>query len=435
MGFGIAVVALLGLLVWVAYKYKELSFRYALLEERGRCIPTLENALRASEVESSALRIKHIAAEEKLALVLESHENLKQSFKALSADALQQNNRSFLDLAKTALEKFQEGAKEDLGRRQQSISEMLTPVKESLGKLDIGMRQLEKERKGEHESMQQQIRSLLETEKQLRTETAGLVKALRAPITRGRWGEIQLRRVVELAGMLNHCDFYEQAQEMNEDARLRPDLIVRLPGGRQVIIDAKTPLEAYLDAVQTSDEGVRESKLKDHARQVRAHVMSLSKKAYWERFQPTPEFVVLFLPSETFFSAALEQDPSLIEMGVGENVIIATPTTLIALLRAVAYGWKQENLSRHAEQVSELGHELYKRMIDMSSHWSKMGRSLSGAVEAYNKAVGSLETRVLTTARKFKDLGAASTSLELDPLEVVERIPRLLQAPEMIAEE
>ena len=386
------------------------------LWQKNRKVAALEGLLRQKEQQ----------------LLQQAQERLENTFKALSADALERNNRSFLELAKATLEKYQEGAKGDLDKKQQAIQELIAPVKETLGKLDVGMRQLEKERKGDQESLKEQVRALLENEKALRLETSNLVKALRAPITRGRWGEIQLRRVVELAGMLNHCDFFEQQEDRDDEGRQRPDLLVRLPGARQVVVDAKVPLEAYLDAIQAQDEPHRIAKLKEHARQVRSHVFSLGKKAYWERFQPTPEFVILFLPSETFFSAALEYDPSLIEVGAETGVILATPTTLIALLRTVAYGWKQENLSQHAQKVSELGHELYKRLLDMGQHWTKMGRSLSSAVEAYNKAVGSLESRVLPTARKFKDLGAASTNLDIEPVELVERIPRALQAPELI---
>ena len=295
---------------------------------------------------------------------------------------------------------------------------------EMMEKLEGQLRLFEQDRKTDYGAIREQMRSLVVTEQQLRQETSNLVKALRSPIARGRWGEIQLKRVVELAGMVNHCDFYEQNQELREENWLRPDLIVRLPGGRQVIVDAKTPIEAYLDAVQTTDEGERISKLKDHARQVRSHVTLLSKKSYWDHFQPTPEFVILFLPSETVFSAALEHDPTLIEVGAGQNVIIATPTTLIALLRAVAYGWKQENLSRHAEKVQELGHELYKRLIDMHDHWTRMGRSLSTAVDSYNKATGSLESRVFVTARKFQEMGAASSTLDLPESTQIEKTPR-----------
>ncbi len=365
----------------------------------------------------------------KLNLQQQSEEQLKTVFRALSAEALEKNNRSFLDLAQTSLEKFQEGAKGDLEKRQQAIVELLTPVKESLQKLDQGVRQIEKERKGDQESLKEQVKALLENEKLLKQETSNLVKALRTPLARGRWGEIQLRRVVELAGMLNNCDFFEQQQEVNDDTRMRPDLIVRLPGGRQVIIDAKVPLEAYLEAIHTDDETIRIQRLKDHARQVRAHVTALGKKAYWERFQPTPEFVVLFLPAETFFSAALEFDPSLIEAGADLNVIIATPTTLIALLRAVAYGWKQENLTRQVEKLRELGQDLYKRIADMNTHFSKMGRGLASAVEAYNKGIGSLESRVLVTARKFKDLGIAPSQVEIEEVESIDKIPRDLSIP------
>ena len=365
---------------------------------------------------------------EKLDFALKSREELKESFKALSHEALEKNNQSFLDLAKTSLEKYQERAKGDLEKRQQSISEMVKPVKETLGKLDEGLRLLEKERKGDHASLRTQVSLLMDAKNELSKETGNLVKALRSPIARGRWGEIQLRRVVEMAGMLNHCDFYEQVTESTgENTSLRPDLIIKLPGGRQVIIDSKVPLEAYLDGVQSESDTEREAKYKDHARLVRAHVTALGKKSYHQHFSPTPEFVVLFLPAETFFSTALQYDPTLIEAGVDQGVIIATPTTLIALLRAVSYGWKQESLSRHAEEVSELGHELYKRIVDMSSHFSKMGRGLSSAVEAYNKGIGSLESRVLVSARKFKEMGAAASMLELERAEVVEKTTRNLE--------
>jgi DNA recombination protein RmuC len=348
------------------------------------------------------LLVRCTIAEEKVKI----QEQLKETFQFLSAEVLDKTNRTFLELAK-----------DDLGHKHQAMAEMM-------GKLEKGISQIENERKLEHGALRQQLYALLETEQQLRKETTNLVKALRSPNTRGRWGEFQLKRVVELAGMLSHCDFYEQIQEVVGDFRFRPDLIIRLPGDRQVVIDAKVSLEAYLEAIETMDGPLRELKFKEHAKQIRSHITALGKKSYWEHFHPTPEFVVLFLPSETMFSAALEYDPSLIEMGVNEGVILATPTTLIALLRAVSYGWKQESLSLHAEKVRELGHELYKRVVDMGQHWSRMGRSLGGAVDAYNKATGTLESRVFVTARKFKDLGAAAEALDLPESEVIDSIPR-----------
>src|SRR6478736_3039346 len=266
---------------------------------------------------------------------------------------------------------------------------------------------------------------------QLRQETASLVKALRQPAARGRWGEIQLRRVCEMAGMLDHCDFIEQPSESTAEGRLRPDVIVRLPGGQQIIIDAKVPLTAYLDAAETQDDIVREAQLARHVQQVRTHMTQLGRKAYWETFDPTPEFVVMFLPGESFFSAALQQDPALIEFGVNEKVILATPTTLIALLRAVAYGWRQEALALNAAEISALGKELYERISTLADHWHTVGRRLGSAVEAYNKSVGTLESRVLSSARKFRDLKAVADEREMEDQEQIEHQVRLLTASEL----
>lgn len=345
------------------------------------------------------LAVRCALAEEKL----KGQEAMEESYRSLSEEA----HRSFL-----------KAAKEDLGESKEEISKVVQQLQEQ-------MQKLEGERKSDHGMVRQQLKTLLESEQQLKVETSNLVKALRSPVSRGRWGEIQLRRVVELAGMLNHCDFYEQ---VDAGGRLRPDLVVRLPGERQVVVDAKAPLEAYLDALETEDASSRLAKMKEHARHVRMHISALGKKSYWENFQPAPEFVVLFLPSEAIFSAALEHDPSLIDIGAEGGVIVATPTTLIALLRAVSYGWKQESISRHAEKVSEMGHELYKRIADMREHWSRTGRMLSSAVEAYNKATGSLEARVLVSARKFQEMGAAPATLDLPETESIDRQVRELQA-------
>ena len=349
------------------------------------------------------------------------------AFKALSSDALARNNQAFLDLARSTLAETEQASRGDLEMRQQAIFAMVAPVRASLEKVDSQIQELEKARSGAYAALHEQVRSLLETQAQLRAETGKLVTALRTPGVRGHWGEIQLRRVVEMAGMLDHCDFVTQATIGSDDVRIRPDLLVRLPAGKTIVVDAKTPLDGYLQAIEAPDEPTRKLRLADHARQVRAHLTALGRKSYWEQFDHAPEFAVLFLPGECFFSAALESDPSLIEFGVGQNIILATPTTLIALLRAVAYGWRQENLAQNAAEIGALGKELFKRLSDMGDHWNKMGTALERAVESYNAAVGSLEARVLVTARKFADLKTAPLGVEIAKLEPVEKSVRAMQ--------
>jgi DNA recombination protein RmuC len=400
-----------------------------VLADRDRTLG--EHKARHAELETR-LSEERKATEEKLALMKQAEAALSDAFKALSAEALKSNNQAFIELAKTTLEKFQESAKTDLEARQKAVNDLVSPLRESLEKVDGKLGDIEKSRVAAYSALNEQLKGLVETHlPMLRNETANLIKALRQPTVRGRWGEIQLKRVVEMAGMVDHCDFIEQESRTTEDGRLRPDLIVRLPGGKRMVVDAKAPLTAYLSAVEAVDEAAQRAHLADHARQVRDHMVALGRKAYWEQFDPTPEFVVLFLPGEMFFSAALQEDPGLIEFGVNERVIPATPTTLIALLRAVAYGWRQEALAKNAQEVADLGRQLYERIAVLAGHWAEVGGRLDKAVEAYNKSVVTLESRVLVSARRLRELKAAPEGAEIEAIEPIERAPRALQAGEL----
>ena len=367
------------------------------------------------------------ASHEKLQLLNENRQQVERNFQALSAQALAANNQSFLDLAKTTLGTFQQQAKGDLEARHQAIGQLVQPLHESLRKVDGKIEQLEQARSGAYARLDEQLKSLLNSQLKLESETGNLVRALRTPAVRGRWGEIQLRKVVEMAGMVNYCDFVEQ--ETADSGRLRPDMIIKLPNGRNIIVDSKAPLQAYLESLEATDDKQRIACLAHHARQIRAHLQKLSAKNYWEQFQPTPEFVVLFLPGETFFSAALAQDPALIEAGVDQKVLLATPTTLIALLRSVAYGWRQEQLTENAEAISQLGREIYDRLATLNQHFTLMGKNLERAVDSYNKGMASLDSRVLVSARKFKELGAGS-SKEIEPIEQIDKLPCSPRIPE-----
>ena len=377
----------------------------------------------------AALEGERRAAQERKDSFKQAAEELSEKFKALSRDALQDNNQSFLQLANATLQKFQETAKGDLELRQKAIDQLVRPLKESLEKVDGKIGEIEKERAGAYSELREQVRGLATAQLQLQTETGNLVTALRAPHIRGRWGEIQLRRVVELAGMLQYCDFDEQTTVATDDGRIRPDVIIRLPGNRTIVIDAKVPFDAFYESISTKDDVVRSARLKDHARLVRTHIGSLSKKSYWESVQPTPEFVLLFLPGETFYSAALEIDPKLIEDGVGKGVIIATPTTLIALLKAVSYGWRQEQMAENAREVSDLGKTLYDRLRVFTNHFADIGKGLDRALDSYNRGVGSLEGRVLRTARKFKERGAIAGE-DIEILEPIDKASRALSLDE-----
>jgi DNA recombination protein RmuC len=392
---------------------------------------SLERAkIERAEIETT-LSEERRASQEKLQVLEQARVALSDTFKAMSADALKNNNEAFILLAKEKLERYQQEAKTDLENRQQSISELVKPVKESLEKVDSKIQLIEKDRAGAYEGLTQQVRNLIETQNRLHQVTGNLVQALGTPRVRGRWGEIQLKRVVELAGMVDHCDFLEQQQVTTENGLLRPDMLVRMPGGRNVVIDAKTPNAFYLEAIEETDDNLRRQKLCEHARLIRDRIAELSKKSYWEQFDPSPEFVILFLPNESFFSAALQVDPSIIELGVEQKVILATPTTLITLLKAVAFGWRQERLAENAKQIAGLGKELYKRISDMAGYLSDVGQRLGKAVESYNRAIGSLESRVMVTARKFRDLHVGTEQQELEVLEPVEATSRVLTMPQV----
>jgi len=351
-------------------------------------------------------------------LLAQARQELTEAFRALSGDALKSNNEAFLTLAKTSFERVQAEAKGDLAQRQQAITALVKPLQESLTRYEDQLHQMERARQSAYGGLDQHLQ-------RLQQETGNLVKALRAPSVRGRWGEITLRRVAELSGMVAHCDFVEQPSVETEEGRSRPDMVVQLPGGRQIVVDAKAVLSAYLEANDAQDEAQRIDRLRRHASQVRSRMDELSTKVYWSQFPQAPEFVVLFLPGEHFLGAALEQDPALIEDGFARRVILATPTTLIALLHAVAYGWRQEQLSEHAQQAGLLGKELYDRMAVLVEHLDDVGQALARSVQAYNKAVGSIETRILPAARRFKELGIASDKAvaQLEPIESVPRPP------------
>ena len=405
------------------------------LDERTREVRTIQSDLADVRTTKAQLETRLSEQRQQIAEKLELLENLRvkmtDAFKALAADSLKDNAESFLKLAATSFDKLRSQATGDLEKRQQAIDEMVKPVREALKEVDKKLGEVEKHRVEAYTQLTTQVRTLADTHRELRQQTGSLVQALRRSEIRGRWGEIQLRRIVELAGMTNHCDFYEQQHVASDGEGLRPDLVVKLPGEKSVVVDSKVPLAAYLEAAECDDETARGEQLVRHARHVREHITKLSAKKYQQRFDPSPEFVVLFIPIESCLTAALLTDPQLLEYGAQSDVIVATPTTLISLLRAVYCGWRQEQLAENAKKISDVGRELYERLATMGEHLANVGTKLDQATKSYNDAIGSLESRVLVTARKFEELGVASSRKELPQPLLIDRTPRLPSAPEL----
>jgi DNA recombination protein RmuC len=399
------------------------------LGEASAALAAGRDALAKAQQSEAALRARLEAeqknAAEKLAVLEQARDSLKDAFAAVSADILAQNNTRFLDLAKEKFGELQSTATTDLASRQKAIDDLVAPLRESLTKVDAKLQDVERERATSHATLTEQLRSLSLAQVALQSETGRLARALRSPNIRGQWGELQLRRVLEAAGLVEGQHFEIKESVHGDDGRLTPDVIVKLPGGKNVVVDAKVALTAFLDALECDDDGQREQKLRDHARQVKEHVVSLGNKAYWTHFQPAPDIVVMFVPGEALLSAALQHDATLLEFSMGKGVMLASPLTLIALLRAIAYGWQQETIAQNAMEISDLGRQLYERIAKLAEHWENVGKSLGKAVTAYNAAVGTLESRVLVTARRLKDKGV-SAGEELPDVEVIDETPRAL---------
>ena len=402
-----------------------------LEEENATLRDRLQDIDRKKAALDAELEAERKSHDERVQELTRMGAELEKKFAGLAAEALGKNSEGFLKLVSERFEKHSESAKDDLEKRRVAIETLVKPLGESLSKFEHKVDAIEKAREGAYRAISEQVKSLAEGQTGLRTETSRLVQALRRPQTRGRWGEYQLRNVLDMAGMTEHVDFVEQSTIEGEEGRLRPDVIIRVPGGKSIIVDAKTPLDAYLSAVEAPDEETRERFIGEHARQVRDHVRALSSRDYWKALPETPEFVVMFVPGESFFTAAIESDPALFESAARQRVLISTPTTLIALVKTIAYGWQQEKLAENAQVVAAQGRDLYERIKVFGGHMGDLGKSLRQTVDRYNKGVGSLESRVLPAARKFEALGVAPASSSIPPLEPVELDPREAQAEEL----
>ena len=431
----LSLAAAVGAIVWGVLQQRRIAELYAALAQRDGTFANLQQDLLAARQEcarvGAQLEAARASAAERITLLETTEARLRESFAALSADALKRNNESFLQLARTSLGVFQRAATTDLDGRHKALEAIVQPLRESLVKVDSKLQEVEKGRVSTQAQLGEQLRALTHAQQMLQSETGRLAKALRSPNIRGQWGELQLRRVLENAGLIEGAHYELKESIQTEEGRLTPDAIVKLPGGKNVVLDAKVPLTAYLEAAETEDEARRELKMRDHARQVKDHITRLSNKAYWAHFQPTPDIVVMFIPGESLLTSALQEDPALLEYSMGRGVMLASPLTLIALLRAIAYGWQQETITRNAQEISELGRQLYDRIAKLAEHFDAVGRSLARSVQAYNGAVGTLESRVLVTARRLKDKGITAPAEFAEP-EAIDHTPRPLGAPELI---
>jgi DNA recombination protein RmuC len=431
---GLALGLGVGAVMWILALRRRLAELRGQLAARDEAYTGLQQDL-ASAREAGARLGAELAAHrqssaEKLAVLQAAEARLREAFSALSSDALKQNNESFLQLARASLGEFQKTASMDLDGRHKAIETLVLPLRESLTKVDSKLQEVERGRATTQAQLSEQLRSLTQSQQVLQSETSRLSRALRSPNVRGQWGELQLRRVLETAGMVegSHYEIKESARV--DESRLTPDVLVKLPGGKNVVVDAKVPLTAYLDAIDLDDDALRDVKLRDHARQVRDHVVKLGNKTYWAHFQPAPDIVVMFVPGEALLHAAMQHDTALLEFSMARGVMLASPLTLVALLRAIAYGWQQETIAKNAQEISELGRNLYDRIAKLAEHFESVGKSLAKAVQSYNSAVGTLESRVLVTARRLKDKGVTATE-EFPELETIDQMPRALGAAEL----